>query len=82
MWTNRSPRGSSPRSPSRRPSGFGRSPSRGRPGLGADRSGVTAIEYALMGAFILGAIVAAVSGYGDGLGALMASSFALVAAAM
>ena len=57
-------------------------PARRRPGLGADRAGVTSLEYALMGAFIMGTIVAAVSGFTGGLGSLMASSFAAVAASM
>lgn len=46
------------------------------------RRGVTSIEYAIMGAFIMVAIAASVGGFTGGLGSLMKASFGHIAAAM
>lgn len=82
MWINRSRLTRSARALPGRTGTLARRSPHGRKGLCADRSAVTALEYALMGAFVMGAIIAAVSGYGGGLGALMVSSFAAVTASM
>jgi Flp pilus assembly pilin Flp len=59
---------------------FGRA--RARPSLASDRSAVTAIEYALMGALVALAIVGGVNGYAGNLGTLMNTTFGKIASAI
>jgi len=50
--------------------------------LATDTRAVTVVEYGLMAALIVVAIVAGVSGYAAGLGGMMSSSFSQIAATM
>ncbi len=50
--------------------------------LRADCSGVTAIEYALMGSLVAIAIIGGVNGYSGSLGTLMNNAFTKIASAM
>jgi Flp pilus assembly pilin Flp len=82
MCTIQSCRAKPDRAAGQRPERASRGLSRTRSPLVGDRAGVTAIEYALMGALIAGVIAGAVSGYTGGLGALMTRSFGTIAGAM
>ena len=50
--------------------------------LAADCRGVTSLEYAIMGAFIMVAIAASVGGFTGGLGAMMTNTFGSIGASM
>jgi Flp pilus assembly pilin Flp len=50
--------------------------------LAGDRSGVTSLEYAIIGSFIFAAIAGALYGYGNGLGFQLANTFGVLSAHM
>ena len=55
---------------------------RGMSALLRDRAAVTTLEYALMGLMICAAIAGSVAGFTGSTGAMMASAFSQIAAAM